>query len=963
MNETAHSPGVRALPLWVAPVPGEALDSWVESLARRHHADLGDMLRAIGITPKLGHVRHAPMSSALVRLTEQQKIDIQVSTAVTATSLSHMTLDKYAGTCMEFEEGSQKITRATLWSRGSGSRFCPECLAQSGGRWQLHWRLGFTFACVRHRRLLSDRCGSGGHIQRARSAPLDLIPPSSQCYASSRPHGGRSPKRCGVDLGDTRALTISDTSSLIINAAATINRAHENSDLPAAYEGRSSKEFFHDLRAVAQRVLGSSNKSAIERALPPALLNQHYSDAPREPAEVRAGFCAPRSAASTAVGLAIAVDILTEPRGRDMGQKVQYYLGDVRPNTKGLEPSNLRRNWSQNASPILESALLSAARTSILPTAQIRYRAFDREPIAPTRGAAKERIRSIPADLWPSTALMIHPRELRTSARIYRAGQAALLLSVGNLDDTQDIAARFELSEPAQRPRNLTAAYSRTGQWPDITRAMSRLADLADSGAIPIDYSRRRRLTYDQILTDMEWQAAASELRLVPGTRMARHLRAYLFTLISGANPRHAPEAFSIRTARQRSEYENLPLKLFPELNHFIFEHATNFLQRNRIRSEPVTWEPAASLFDGLDLPGQRLEDVDITAVHTLVSQGSACGAVAERLGISIDAVRLALFNHPIQREMKPRQPGEYAPVVARIREVLTPERLRSLYVDQRLSFRDIAAMHATNRRIVSILVAEDQLARPRGQTIDPGWLATEYLTNRRTLPDIGREVGMSPTVVAAIAKRSGVTLRGRGGASHADAMAQGEVGPDLLKAALRGPSGEQRVRRFQVISKYRCLNKAASTMGINQSAVFTQLKKLEAGVGGELLSIPTNRQSPHTLTQLGQCLLQQADEHFGAAVGPMDQPEPLRSVLGSFRGTLKLGRFMAIAECGSIDLAARTLGGDRSALVRTLRTLEESCGKPLAFVRSRPEPIELTPVGKLLVKQATDFATLGCER
>ena len=31
----------------------------------------------------------------------------------------------------------------------SGSRYCPKCLAESGGRWQLQWRLAWTFACAK----------------------------------------------------------------------------------------------------------------------------------------------------------------------------------------------------------------------------------------------------------------------------------------------------------------------------------------------------------------------------------------------------------------------------------------------------------------------------------------------------------------------------------------------------------------------------------------------------------------------------------------------------------------------------------------------------------------------------------------------------------------------------------------------------------------------------------------------
>ncbi|WP_374227332.1 TniQ family protein [Streptomyces sp. AC512_CC834] len=40
----------------------------------------------------------------------------------------------------------------------AGSRFCPACLEETGGRWQVTWRLGWSFACIRHHVLLADRC-------------------------------------------------------------------------------------------------------------------------------------------------------------------------------------------------------------------------------------------------------------------------------------------------------------------------------------------------------------------------------------------------------------------------------------------------------------------------------------------------------------------------------------------------------------------------------------------------------------------------------------------------------------------------------------------------------------------------------------------------------------------------------------------------------------------------------------
>ena len=51
------------------------------------------------------------------------------------------------------------------------SRFCPACLAETGGRWQLWWRRRWAFACPIHQCLLADTCPCCDRWQRDRSPP------------------------------------------------------------------------------------------------------------------------------------------------------------------------------------------------------------------------------------------------------------------------------------------------------------------------------------------------------------------------------------------------------------------------------------------------------------------------------------------------------------------------------------------------------------------------------------------------------------------------------------------------------------------------------------------------------------------------------------------------------------------------------------------------------------------------
>ena len=40
---------LRTLPIRIAPLPGEALDSWLDALAYRMHMPVGDLLRSVGL--------------------------------------------------------------------------------------------------------------------------------------------------------------------------------------------------------------------------------------------------------------------------------------------------------------------------------------------------------------------------------------------------------------------------------------------------------------------------------------------------------------------------------------------------------------------------------------------------------------------------------------------------------------------------------------------------------------------------------------------------------------------------------------------------------------------------------------------------------------------------------------------------------------------------------------------------
>ena len=126
---TPDSPTFRTLPLRVAPLPGEAIDSWLEAVAHRHQVRFADVLRLCGIS------RHARNAAWWRSLTGEEALRIATITGTEPARVRAMTLDTYDNAEAQLPEG-QRQTHAR-WARRAGSRFCPRCLRENSGRWQL----------------------------------------------------------------------------------------------------------------------------------------------------------------------------------------------------------------------------------------------------------------------------------------------------------------------------------------------------------------------------------------------------------------------------------------------------------------------------------------------------------------------------------------------------------------------------------------------------------------------------------------------------------------------------------------------------------------------------------------------------------------------------------------------------------------------------------------------------------
>jgi hypothetical protein len=151
----------RTLPIRVAPLPGEAFESWLGTIARRLNTSWGDLLAALEPTQagpgslvreNLGNYLHTRESAA-----------IAYATGIWQDTVEALTLSHGDGHLVDVD---QSTGRASSTWKSPRSRFCPQCLLISNGRWQLSWRLPWIFACQAHSCLLVDVCPECGLFQR-----------------------------------------------------------------------------------------------------------------------------------------------------------------------------------------------------------------------------------------------------------------------------------------------------------------------------------------------------------------------------------------------------------------------------------------------------------------------------------------------------------------------------------------------------------------------------------------------------------------------------------------------------------------------------------------------------------------------------------------------------------------------------------------------------------------------------
>ena len=445
------------LPLRVPIMAGEALDSWLEALARRSQVTVGTLTAALGwpvpATPG-GLVAGIP-GQVLRRIEDQAGLP--------AGRLDVAVLDRH-------------LPLGPV--RRRGSRYCPSCLAERDGRWLLAWRLGWTFACTTHRVLLCDTCPGCGQAPRGRGGRAGLNPPGT-C-----PNTIKRTNCCSADLRQATADRLAPGHP-VLAAQHWTAALFSLDDTPSA----GNRVAAGDLGIVASWVLRQAPGGHVAGSGPQALAawrewDQHSPAARRQPRRIP-----PASAALTGTLAATAMTVLAGSDEQAIDQIRALLPRRARP--QRARPAGLPAQRWQQLSPRTRSRFLRALDPDLIPADRIRYRTSTPQAAIPDSppGLLAARARAIPQLLWPEWAIRLMPAR-GFAASPFRSTIAACLLLPGHPGRaTRTAITALHAYRSALAIGTELRALAGNGHDTVLT-AITCLAGYLDTCGSPIDYQR-----------------------------------------------------------------------------------------------------------------------------------------------------------------------------------------------------------------------------------------------------------------------------------------------------------------------------------------------------------------------------------------------------------------------------------------------------------------------------------------
>ena len=139
----------------------------------------------------------------------------------------------------------------------------------------------------------------------------------------------------------------------------------------------------------------------------------------------------------------------------------------------------------------------------------------------------------------------------------------------------------------------------------------------------------------------------------------------------------------------------------------------------------------------------------------------------------------------------------------------------------------------------------------PRKYTFDRDWLYREHVIKGRPLAELAREHGVSGATMTKNAKMHNIPVR-RLGRHTPDALNNDENIPAVLKPALAGQGGWERLQRLAEIARFPTLQAAAAHLNTHRTTLGHQIALIERDLGNAVLD-PADGHRGHAFTAFGE--------------------------------------------------------------------------------------------------------------
>lgn len=586
----------------------EALDGYLEYLAHRLSMTTLALHSHIGL--------RCPGAFGPTRgLDNNQAERLSGATGWSVEQVHAMTLRRYTSSGL-MPSKEQRGGGPGPWLRRKGARYCPACLRERGMRWRLSWYLQWTFICTEHRVLLDVACPTCARPPRTRSRGHPLT------GAAAAPPGPGTDLRCLCPvplLADAdhhrppgHAVLDEPVPAAFLRGQQVITeRIEARGQVDYLGTRRSTTEWVHDLAALTRLLAVNFPANHIPEPFIDILTTTPSDDTVKDADLIGAiaaawqphlgltPFTAPAarfaqaaaSRVSFAVIATVAVRILTVPDAVTAARLLSIALPPASRKESARQSRSRGISWTLARALWLAEHPSKPAQTRALRLGSDRFRhdGAERVPLDRSR---------VPARPWSTVR-----HNLEWTAKNPFTGLAstvALLTSATSISLAKacDLLAHEHLSTRVSYETRRLFTDLAEGEGPDIFDDLLRIHDAVTTGAVPIDYERRRRVFRHPVpLSRRTASKVARDLGMRPTPRLARFMSWWIYEQLSGNDVLLQPDLLNLPGAirllylHQRDQWETAPpVGLLRRAEHALLVNSID---------EPITWAPIRSA-DGI---------------------------------------------------------------------------------------------------------------------------------------------------------------------------------------------------------------------------------------------------------------------------------------------------------------------------------------------------------------------------